>query len=313
MTAQPRRVGLSLFSAELAEHPPQERRRLLGEAATAGLDHLHIGDHVTFHGGYGWDGLINATALLNLQDALPVHVGIYQLPLRHPTVVARQLATLCEPHPGRLVLGVGVGGDDRKEMEACGIDARTRGRRMDEGLQILRELLTGRRVTFSGEIFSLADVAVHPAVPSLPILVGGRSDAALQRTGRLGDGWIGIWISPERFAAAVRRVEEEAERAGREAPAWRHGITVWCGFGPDRERAARSVSDAMQSVYRLPREAFERWCPAGSPEQVADFIAPYFEAGASDVTLIARGEDIGRTIEAAAEVRRLVVAARATR
>ena len=198
-------------------------------------------------------------------------------------------------------------------MEACGIDARTRGRRMDEGLQILRELLTGRRVTFSGEIFSLADVAVHPALPSLPILVGGRSDAALQRTGRLGDGWIGIWISPERFAAAVRRVEEGAERAGREAPAWRHGITVWCGFGPDRERAARSVSDAMQSVYRLPREAFERWCPAGSPEQVADFIAPYFEAGASDVTLIARGEDIGRTIEAAAEVRRLVVAARATR
>lgn len=67
----------------------------------------------------------------------------------------------------------------------------------------------------------------------------------------------------------------------------------------------------MQSVYRLPREVFVRWSPAGSPEEVAHFIAPYFEAGATDVTLIARGEDIGRTIEAAAEVRRLVVAATA--
>ncbi len=56
-------IGLSVFSAELAAQAPAERRRLLVEAADAGLDHLHIGDHVTFHGGYGWDGLINATPI----------------------------------------------------------------------------------------------------------------------------------------------------------------------------------------------------------------------------------------------------------
>jgi len=306
MNLEPSRVGLSVFSAELAEYKPVERRRLLQEAADAGLDHLHIGDHVTFHGGYGWDGLINATALLNLQDALPVQIGIYQLPLRHPTVVARQLSTICESHPGRLILGVGVGGDDPKEMQACGIDPRTRGKRMTEGLQILRELLTGRPVTFSGDVYDLDDVTIQPAVPDLPILIGGRSDAALRRTGRLGYGWVGIWTSPERFAAATARVAEAAEQAGREVAAWQHNMTIWCGFGEDRKRAGPALSDAMQSVYQTGPEVFDRWSPAGTPEDIAEFVAPYLEAGATTVSLIARGQDFAQTIESVAEVRRLL-------
>jgi len=298
------RIGLSVFSAELAEHTPPERRRLLEEAADAGLDHLHIGDHVTFHGGYGWDGLINAAALLNLQDSLPVHIGIYQLPLRHPTVVARQLSTIHESHPGRLVFGVGVGDDDPREMRACGVDPRTRGRRMDEGLQIVRALLRGEQVTFSGASFQLEDVGIEPAAPELPILVGGRSDAALRRAARYGDGWVGIWNSPERFASAVAHVAEEAERAGREVADWRHGMTVWCGFGPDRERAGRDLAEAMRSVYRISPEVFARWCPAGTADEVAEFIAPYLDAGVRDISLIARGQDIPRNIESVAEVRR---------
>jgi alkanesulfonate monooxygenase SsuD/methylene tetrahydromethanopterin reductase-like flavin-dependent oxidoreductase (luciferase family) len=301
-------IGVSVFSAELAEHPPAERRRLLEGAAAAGIDHLHIGDHVTFHGGYGWDGLVNAAALLNLQDALPVHLGIYQLPLRHPTVVARQLSTIGESHPGRVVFGVGVGGDDPNEMLACGVDPRTRGRRMDEGLQILRALMTGEPVTFSGREFQLEDVAIEPAIADLPILIGGRSEAALRRTGRYGDGWVGIWTSPERFAAAAARVAEEADAAGRAVERWRHNITIWCGIDRDRGRAARKVGEAMQSVYRLPADRFGRWCPAGPPEEIAEFIHPYVEAGATDVSLIARGQDVAGTIEAVAEVRRLVAA-----
>lgn len=301
-------LGLCVFNADLAPMAPAQRRSVLAAAADAGLDHLHIGDHVSFHGGYGWDGLVQATALLNLQDELRVHVGLYQLPLRHPTVVARQLSTLCEPHPGRLVLAVGVGGDDRHEMEVCGVDPRTRGKRMDEGLRILRELLTGRPVSFRGEVFTVEDAVIQPAVdPPLPILVGGRSPAALRRAGRLGDGWLAIWVSPRRFAESIATVAEEAERAGRDAVAWRHGITVWCELGPDRARATERLATNMEEVYRLPREAFERWCPAGPPEHVAEFVAPYFEAGATDVTLIARGEDLAATIEMAAEVRRLAL------
>ncbi|MET0151401.1 MAG: LLM class flavin-dependent oxidoreductase [Candidatus Binatia bacterium] len=77
-------------------------------------------------------------------DTLRVHLGLYLLPLRHPTTVARQLSTLWEYAGSRLVFVVGVGGDDRREIELCGIDSRTRGRRMDDCLTILRGLLGGR-------------------------------------------------------------------------------------------------------------------------------------------------------------------------
>jgi alkanesulfonate monooxygenase SsuD/methylene tetrahydromethanopterin reductase-like flavin-dependent oxidoreductase (luciferase family) len=303
------RVGVCVFPAELAEYAPADRRRLLADAGDSGVDHLHIGDHVSFHGGYGWDGLINAAALLNLQDALPVQIGIYQLPLRHPTVVARQLSTICEAHPGRLVFGVGVGGDDPEEMRACGVDPRTRGKRMTEGLQILRELLTGRPVTFAGEMFELDEVAIQPAVPDLPILIGGRSDAAIRRAGRLGDGWVGIWTSPARFAASTARVAEAAEEAGRDGVDWQHNMTIWCGLGDDRKRATRALSEAMQSVYRLDPEVFERWSPAGTPEDIAEFVAPYLDAGATTISLIARGRDFAQTTESVAEVQRLLGAA----
>ena len=306
---QPVDIGMSVFMDELAQRTPPARRRLLADAADAGIDHLHVGDHVSFHGGFGFDGLTNTTALLNLQDRLPVLVGIYQLPLRHPTVVARQLAAIGESHPGRLRFGVGVGGDDPAEMWACGVDPRTRGRRMTEGLEILRGLLTGDPVTYAGEIFDIRDVAIEPAVADLPILVGGRSDAALRRAGRLGDGWVGIWISAARFAECVARVDEAAQAIGRSVGRWEHNVTIWCGFGDVRGRAAGHVAEAMRSIYHLDPDVFARWCPAGPPEAIAEFIAPYLEAGARSVSLIGRGESPDHVVEGIGEVRRLLAAA----
>jgi alkanesulfonate monooxygenase SsuD/methylene tetrahydromethanopterin reductase-like flavin-dependent oxidoreductase (luciferase family) len=144
--------------------------------ADAGVDHVCVGDHVSFFVGVGSDGLITATSLLTLQAALPVYVGLYLLPLRHPVPVARQLASIAELAPGRLTFGVGIGGEDRHEIEICGVDPRTRGRRMDECLQILRALSDGEPVTFEGEFFSFKDALIVPApAPRIPIVVGGRS------------------------------------------------------------------------------------------------------------------------------------------
>jgi alkanesulfonate monooxygenase SsuD/methylene tetrahydromethanopterin reductase-like flavin-dependent oxidoreductase (luciferase family) len=98
-----------------------------------------------------------------------VYVALYLLPLRHPVLVARQLATIAQLAPGRLTLGVGIGGEDPHELEICGVDPRTRGRRMDESLQILRGLGKGTPVTFDGEFFSLDEALILPA-PSPPCL-----------------------------------------------------------------------------------------------------------------------------------------------
>src|SRR4029450_13562551 len=92
---------------------------------------LFVPDHVSSHTGFGMEGLVRAATLAALEPELAVHIGVYLLALRHPVPVARQIATLCESAPGRLLLGVGGGGEDRREIEICGADPETGGRRTD--------------------------------------------------------------------------------------------------------------------------------------------------------------------------------------
>ncbi|MFC4015939.1 LLM class flavin-dependent oxidoreductase [Nonomuraea purpurea] len=118
---------------------------------------------MSFMNGSGTDGLIQAALYCGLHPRLPVHVGVYQLPLRHPVLVARQVASLSALAPGRLVLGVGVGGEDRHEATVCGVGPATRGRRMDESLELLHRLLAGETVTAHGAFFSLDRAVIRPA------------------------------------------------------------------------------------------------------------------------------------------------------
>lgn len=285
------------------------RRRLLGRMSDAGLDHVMLGDHVMFHGGLGNDGMIDTASALTANEELDVYLAVYLLVLRHPLLVARQLLTVAQLAPGRLSLGVGIAGDDRAEVAACGVDPRSRGRRMDEALTVLRPLLGGKEVSFDGEFFSLEGAALRPA-PELPVplIVGGRSDAALRRAGRLGDGWLGIWVSPRRFAEAVEAVAAHAKDAVRPDVEWRHGMTFWCAFGADTARAKAQVAPVMEGFYHVPFASFERYVPAGTPADVAEQVAPYVEAGCTTLNFIpfaardgAVSDEAG--IDAVAEVR----------
>jgi alkanesulfonate monooxygenase SsuD/methylene tetrahydromethanopterin reductase-like flavin-dependent oxidoreductase (luciferase family) len=303
------RVGI-LPPRSFVDATLEERRRRLADMADAGLDHVGLGDHVSFFVGAGYDALVGAASFLSLQDELPAYVGVYLLPLRHPVPVARQLATLAEIAPGRLTLGVGIGGEDRHEVEVCGVDPRTRGRRMDECLTVVRELLKGEPVTFRGEFFDLEDaLIVPPPDPSVPIVVGGRSEAAVLRAARHGDGWIGIWVSPRRYASAVGQIDEEAAAAGRDGVAWEHGLNVWCGLASSRDEARPLLAAGMEEFYRTPFESFERYSPWGEPADVAEFLAGYVEAGCGAINLIPCAPDWGTAVEGCAEVRRLLQAA----
>ncbi len=279
----------------------------LDAAAAAGLDHVCAGDHVTFFGGIGFDGMIRAAVLAALEPRLAVHLAVYLLPLRHPVPVARQVADLAHLAPGRLVLGVGVGGEDRHEIESCGVDPATRGRRMDDSLAVLRGLLAGEAVTHRGEFFDLDDVLIRPSPPAaVPLVVGGRSDAAVRRAGRLGDGWLAIWVSPRRFAEAVERVADEAGAAGRPDVPDRHALQVWCGFGESPGAARPPLATAMQTLYGIPFERFERYSPAGTAEDVAAFLAPYVDAGCRTFHLVPQAADPEAALAGAAEVKRLL-------
>jgi len=306
-------VGCSVPGQALGRSDPEreggleDTRAALRAIADAGLDHVIIGDHVSFRGGRGTDGLISAAVYAALEPRLTTYLSVYLLPLRHPAPVARQVATLATLAPGRLIFGVGVGGEDRHEVEICGVDPATRGRRMDECLEVLRGLLSGEPVTFHGRHVDLDSALIVPA-PSVPIpfVVGGRSDAAIRRAGRFGEGWLGIWCSTRRFAAAVALAVEEAARYGRADVAWQHGMQVWCGLGATREAAREQVAESMERMYRLPFASFERYVPYGTPSDVAEMLRDYVEAGCRSFNLVLCAADGADAIAGAGEIRRLL-------
>ncbi len=302
------RVGLFPHIAASFGVGPERLLAMIADIAAAGVDHLCVGDHVSFFIGAGSDGLIAATSLLTAQAELPVYVGLYLLPLRHPVPVARQLATVAELAPGRLTLGVGIGGEDPHEIEICGVDPKTRGRRMDECLQILRGLSDGTPLTFDGEFFSVRDaLIVPPPSPAIPLIVGGRSDAAVSRAARLGDGWLGIWVSPRRYAAVRDHITQEATEAGRDPSRFEHALNVWCGFARTRRGAAREpLAAQMQAFYQMPFEPFERYSPYGTPEDVAEFLRPYVEAGCSTFNVIPCASDVETAVAGVGELRELL-------
>lgn len=295
--------GPVLSGPDLMTH----RSRLFSHMVDAGIDHVMVGDHVMFHGGVGNDGLTDAASVVTATDELDVYLAVYLMVLRHPLLVARQILTVAQFAPGRLSLGLGIGGDDRNEVIACGVDPRTRGRRMDESLGLVRRLLAGETVDHEGEFFTLKDARVLPTpMPPIPLVVGGRSDAALRRAGQLGDGWLGIWTSADRCAEAIDAVEQHGREAGRVDVTWRHGMTFWCGFGADRAEARERVAPAMEGLYRTPFDNFERYIPHGTPEDVAEFVAPFIEAGCTTLNFIpfAGGDEAG--VDAVAETRKLL-------
>ena len=299
----PVRVGM-FPPLGLLEQDPETARAFLTRVAAAGIDHICCGDHVSFFAGMGFDGLVQAAALAMLHPALPVYTGVYLLPLRHPVLVARQLADIARIAPGRLIFGTGIGGEDRHEVAACGVDPASRGRRTDECLTVVRQLLTGKAVTFHGTFFDLDDVVIAPApAEPIPIIVGGRSDAAVRRAGRLGDGWLGIWASPRRFAAAVELAADEAACTGRPGLG-RHAMQVWCGLADTKEAARACLAPAMEAFYQLPFERFERYCPYGTPDDVAEFLAPYAVAGCREFNLIPQAPGHDYAIAGTAAVKR---------
>lgn len=282
------------------------RKSLVDRVTDSEIDHLFIADHISFHTGLGMDGLINAATLAAMAPTTTIVIGVYLLALRHPVPVARQLSSLSMSAPGRIVLGVGVGGEDRHEMEICGVDPAKRGRQTNHALAALRGLLSGNKVSYDCEFFQFDDALIKPAPePAIPLLIGGRADAAIRRAAVHGDGWLSVWSSANRFGAVLEQIDEMA--ADREdKPEWQHGLQLWTGFGANEAAARAHVAEQMEAMYRIPFERFEKYSPYGSAQTTAEFLAPYIERGARVLNIkpCAATEEEG--IEAVAEVATLL-------
>jgi alkanesulfonate monooxygenase SsuD/methylene tetrahydromethanopterin reductase-like flavin-dependent oxidoreductase (luciferase family) len=292
------RVPYGLF-----EQDAIDLRRAIARAEAAGIDRLTTGDHVTFHGGQGFDGLLQAAVMAGLTSAMTIQTGVYLIGLRHPVPVARQVTTVAQLAPGRFVFGVGVGGEDRREWVNCGVDPATRGQRVDEALTVVGPLLRGEVVDHAGRFFELSGAQILPTPRhAVPLVIGGRSDAAARRVAMHGDGWIGLFVSPARFGAVTEQIEELAAAGGRHGVAWWHGLHLWCSF----DATPDALGTTMSSLYEMPFSRFAPYAPFGSPADVAGYIRPYLDAGCAYVNLAPVSATVEEAIDGVAEVRRLL-------
>ena len=288
---------------------PETVSTFVRAAAAGGLDHVCTADHVSFFVGAGTDGLLSATALAMADAAIPIYVAIYLLPLRHPTLVARQVADLELLAPGRLVLGRRHRRRGPARVRRLRGRPATRGRRMDECLQVLRSAAhrqAGRSSTASSST-STTRSSSPPPRSRVPLIVGGRSDAAVRRAAQLGDGWIGLWNSARRYAEVVASIDEQAAAAGRARPSPRArdaGVVRHLGR-PRRSpharcrrrwRASTRSRSTASSVTR--RRARRPTSPSSSP-RTSRPVARRFN-------LIPQSPDVETAVAGAAEVRRLL-------
>jgi probable F420-dependent oxidoreductase len=163
-----------------------------------------------------FDSLAFLSFLAGRTDRIRLGTHVYLLALRHPFAAARAVQTLDVVSAGRAEVGIGAGWLE-SEWDAAGLDFHTRGRRLDEAIEVCRRLWSERVVEHHGRFYDFDQVMFEPKPVQQPppLHVGGESDAALRRAARLGDGWIGMGHTLESAGHAVGRLGQLRKEAGR--------------------------------------------------------------------------------------------------
>lgn len=203
------------------------------------------------------------------------------LPTRNPIVLAKELATLDFLSRGRLFPAIGLGGDESKDLQAVGVSKKERAARTDEMIILMRRLWTEDNVTFAGKFFSVEDATIMPRPwqkAGLPIWIGGRSEAALRRTGRLGDGWLVSSVSPAEVESGIKSIRVYAAEAGRQVPEDHYGVLIPFYFAANVDKAWEIAGRSIRPRVDLPSAEFTAF---GSADQVRAKIQAYIRAGAT--------------------------------
>lgn len=271
-------------------------------AEEVGLDHFWIADNLSRENKAILECMLVLASASAVTDRIGLGVGVVQLPMRKTAWVAKEVATLQVLSGNRFSFGVGVGGTFPDEWATIGVPTKGRGRVADAMLEAFPALFAGEPATVPD-----ADVKVTllPVVPKPPIWVGGASDAALRRLAKYCDGWLPAKVMPDYVERMVPVVNEMAAAEGRPAP--RVGVQlhgdVSAARGSDRHQELTAWAGTR---FKLPPEIAPDYVLCGSPEQVAEQLARYRDAGATLAMVSAQGDNWLRQCEILGEVRQLL-------
>ncbi|XVQ11469.1 LLM class flavin-dependent oxidoreductase [Spirillospora sp. CA-255316] len=247
------------------------------------IDSLWTGGHVASRNPSS-EAMMSLARLSAVTERVRLGTSVLLLPLYPPAIVAKQVADLDRASGGRLILGVGVGGEYPQEFRACHVPVGERGRRTDEAIPLLRRLWTAEEITHDGVHYPMREVKVHPAPAQPggpPIIVAGRKEPAMRRAALLGDGWIPYLYSPRRYADSVRTIRRIAGEAGRDLGGFGWYAFVFVNVDPDGRRAREEAARTMGGNYDQDfGPMVDRVAAAGTPAEVTRRLREFVDAGA---------------------------------
>ncbi|MDT0202699.1 TIGR03619 family F420-dependent LLM class oxidoreductase [Nocardioides sp. AE5] len=257
------RIGLSAYNLSAPDV-----LALAQDADAAGFDILWLGEHILAPKGYETshprssaafqqhsfphadpsvklvDPLVTLGAAGAVTNQIHLATGVFVAPLRHPLMVARTVATAQEVCGGRLVLGLGAGWLE-EEFAALDVPFKGRFRRLEEGVEILRDALAGGWVERDSADYAFAPVQITQAPVPVPVVMGGNSPAAIRRAVRMADGWFSSGTPTLEEALALRELlRSESEAAGRTTP-----LRTWFRVpGADPVNLSRWADEGFEDV-----------------------------------------------------------------
>lgn len=205
-----------------------------------------------------WDPWLQIAWLAAQTSTIRFGTNVYNIGLRHPIVTARALTTADLLSNGRIDFGIGASWLS-EEWEALELPFETRGRRVDESIQIIQRLFTEDVIEHEGEFFRFQPVQFFPKPvqqPSIPMVIGGDSPPAIRRAATLADGWLPMAQTEATLPANLARIAELRAEAGREGP-FRVIMGVPADYDAIRRFEALGVTQALVTPYASPRDGLD--------------------------------------------------------
>ena len=296
MTASRLKLGVLLPTRGLVmrDEAPKDANLVLAmarRAEAAGLDSVWVGDSLTAKP--RMEPITTLAAIASVTERVRLGTAVLLGALRHPVLLAQMVGSLDLLSRGRTILAVGAGGAfneaQQREWSVAGVDPRSRGRRLEEVMQVVKGLRTGHLESFRGRHFDLENVSMRP-VPvqegGVPVLFAchlraGR-EAQFRRAARLGDGFISISEPPSEFAEVGRRVAKYASEYGRDPAGMERVFYMTVNLNENPAEAEREADQWIRMYYGV-NIWRELWGPWGPTESLADAIRAYEAAGATTV------------------------------
>jgi len=243
---------------------PARAVRLARAAESAGFESIWTVDHVVVPRGYrsaypydpsgrlpSGEGTVFPDPLIWLAyvaaatSTLRLGTGILIVPQRNPLVLAKELATLDSLSGGRMILGAGIGWLE-EEFQALGVPFAGRARRMEEAIAAMRALWGEEQASFDGQTASFTDCFLRPqpVAGSIPVHIGGHSEAAARRAGRIGDGFFPLGVGPDELPPLIDLIRASAVEAGRDPEAVE--VTMQCTAVSGEEAVA--AVEALRAI-----------------------------------------------------------------